>query len=127
MKLNDIRKIPDSELEIMQIIWNNPAPVSRQTIENVLNKQHKIALTTLLTLITRLSEKGFVLVERKGRESGVYYPMISKRDYLASQSYRFLDLLCNGSLADYAGAICDSGLTSNQIEELRDLIGRSKR
>lgn len=127
MKLNDIRKIPDSELEIMQIIWNNPAPVSRQTIENVLNKQHKIALTTLLTLITRLSEKGFVLVERKGRESGVYYPMISKRDYLASQSYRFLDLLCNGNLADYAGAICDSGLTSNQIEELRDLIGRSKR
>ncbi len=127
MEINDIRKIPDSELEIMQIIWDNPAPVSRQTIENVLNKQHKIALTTLLTLITRLSEKGFVLVERKGRESGVYYPMISKRDYLASQSHRFLDLLCNGNLANYAGAICDSGLTSNQIEELRDLIGRSKR
>ena len=127
MKINDIRKIPDSELEIMQIIWDNPAPVSRQTIENVLNKQHKIALTTLLTLITRLSEKGFVLVERKGRESGVYYPMISKRDYLASQSHRFLDLLCNGNLVDYAGAICDSGLTSNQIEELRDVIGRSKR
>ena len=127
MKINDIRKIPDSELEIMQIIWDNPAPVSRQTIENVLNKQHKIALTTLLTLITRLSEKGFVLVERKGRESGVYYPMISKRDYLASQSHRFLNLLCNGNLAAYDGAICDSGLTSNQIEELRDLIGRSKR
>ncbi len=122
----DLRKIPDSELEIMQIIWDNPAPVSRQTIENALKKQHKIALTTLLTLLTRLSEKGYVLIERKGRESGVYYPLVSKRDYLASQSKRFLELLCDGSLADYAGAICDSGLTINQIEELRYMLDRQK-
>ena len=48
-----IKRLPESELEIMQIIWKEPAPVSRILIEERLQQEHPLAPTTILTLLTR--------------------------------------------------------------------------
>ena len=82
-----------------------------------------MALTTLLTVLTRLAEKGFVKIEKEGRSSR-YFPLITREAYLAGQSRRFLDQLCGGSLSAFAAALCDSGLTREELEELRDLLER---
>ena len=58
-----IRRLPDAELEVMQAIWECEEPVSRADIYVILKDTHPMALTTLLTLLTRLSEKGFVRIE----------------------------------------------------------------
>ena len=84
-----IRRLPDAELEVMQAIWECEEPVSRADIDVILKDTHPMALTTLLTLLTRLSEKGFVRIEKEGRSSR-YYPLVSKQEYLAQQSNRFL-------------------------------------
>lgn len=76
--------LPESELEIMQIIWAEPAPVSRLTIEQALEKIHPLAPTTILTLLTRLCEKGFLSLEKEGR-TNLYRPLIKQKDYLASE------------------------------------------
>lgn len=116
-----IRKLPDAELEVMQAVWECTPPVSRTDIEAILQKSHPMAPTTLLTLLTRLSEKGFLRIEKKGRLSQ-YIPLVKKDRYLAEQSRRFLDKLCGGSLSAFATALCDSGLTREEIDELRDLL-----
>lgn len=116
-----IRKLPDAELEVMQAVWECTPPVSRTDIEAILQKSHPMAPTTLLTLLTRLSEKGFLRIEKKGRRSQ-YIPLVKKDRYLAEQSRRFLDKLCGGSLSAFATALCDSGLTREEIDELRDLL-----
>jgi len=118
----DIRRLPDSELEVMQAVWACTAPVSRSDIEAQL-QSHPMALTTLLTLLTRLTEKGFLIAEKAGR-SKQYTPTISRQDYLAAQSRRFLDKLCGGSLSAFANALCDSGLTKEELAQLRDLLER---
>ena len=70
--MNDrIRRLPDAEQEVMQAIWACQAPVARTDIEQILFQEHPMALTTLLTLLTRLSEKGFITIEKIGRRS--YY------------------------------------------------------
>ena len=53
MKQN-IRRLPDSELEVMQIVWDQQPPVSRGDIEMVIKNSHTLAATTILTLLTRL-------------------------------------------------------------------------
>lgn len=116
-----IRKLPDAELEVMQAVWECTPPVSRTDIEAILQKSHPMAPTTLLTLLTRLSEKGFLRIEKTGRRSQ-YIPLVKKDRYLAEQSRRFLDKLCGGSLSAFATALCDSGLTREEIDELRDLL-----
>ena len=59
---SNIKRLPDSELEVMQAIWSLEAPVARVDIEEVLKDSYPIAMTTLLTLLTRLSEKGFIRI-----------------------------------------------------------------
>ena len=120
---NEIRKLPDSELEVMQLLWRLEAPVLRPVLEEEMQKMHPMAQTTLLTLVKRLSDKGFVQASKQGRSSA-YTPLIRRSDYLASQSRRFIDKLCNGSLPAFASALCDSGLTREEIEELRELLRR---
>ena len=117
----NIRKLPDTELEVMQAIWSCTPPAARTDIEAVLNDTHPMALTTLLTLLTRLSEKGFIKIEKISR-SARYYPLITTQEYLAEQSNRFLNKLCGGSLSTFATALCNSGLTKEEIAELRDLL-----
>ena len=63
-----------------------------------------MATTTLLTLLTRLSDRGFIKIEKVGR-SALYTPLVTKEDYLAKQSRRFLDTLCGGNIATFASAL----------------------
>ena len=118
-----IRRLPDAELEVMQAIWACTPPVARADIQELLKDPHPMALTTLLTVLTRLSEKGFLRIEKVGR-SARYIPLISQRDYLAQQSNRFLHKLCGGNLSTFASALCDSGLSKEEVAQLRDLLER---
>lgn len=116
-----IRRLPDSELAVMQAVWQCTSPVSRPDLEETLLPEHPMAQTTLLTLLSRLAEKGFLKTERQGR-SNVYIPLISRDAYLADQSRRFVDQLCGGSISLFASALCDSGLSKKELEELSKLL-----
>ena len=118
---NGIRRLPDAELEVMQALWACNMPAARGDIEEILFKTHPMAMTTLLTLLTRLSDKGFISIEKSGRKS-YYSPMVTREDYLASQSRSFFEKLCGGSLSVFANALCDSGLTKEELAELRALL-----
>ena len=118
---NNIRRLPDSELELMQIIWRQAVPVSRVDIEQKVCMHHALAPTTILTLLTRLCEKGFLTVEKQGR-ANLYTPLIGQRDYLAAESRTLLEKLYGGSMKTFANALCDSGISKEELEELRGLL-----
>ena len=118
-------RIPESELEIMQIIWKEEAPVSRMTIERALQEKHPLAPTTILTLLTRLCEKGFLSLRKEGR-SNLYEPLVTEREYLACESRSFLDRLFGGSVAGFATALCDSGIKKEELEELKRMLEKGE-
>ena len=120
-----IRRLPDAEQEVMQAIWACTAPVARTDIEEILFPEHPIAMTTLLTMLTRLAEKGFISIEKQGRRS-LYTPLIAQEDYLAAQSKTFFEKLCGRNISTFAAALCDSGLTREEIAELRSLLERDE-
>lgn len=114
-------KLPDAELEVMQILWRCEAPVARSTVEAEMAKLRPMAQTTLLTLLSRLAGKGFVQIEKQGRSS-VYTPLVSKVDYQARQSKRFVDQLFGGSMSAFASALTASGLSKEDLDELRKML-----
>lgn len=114
-------KLPDAELEVMQLLWRCQAPVPRATVEEEMAKLRPMAQTTLLTLLTRLADKGFVRIEKQGRSS-VYTPLVSEADYQARQSKRFVDQLFGGSMSAFASALTASGLSKEDLAELRQLL-----
>ena len=118
-----IRKLPEAEQEVMQALWSCAAPATRADMEQILKDTHPMAQTTLLTLLSRLAEKEFVQIE-KGERAAKYYPLISREDYLAQQSKRFVEKLCGGSISLFASALCNSGLTRDELKELQSLLER---
>jgi len=117
----NIRKLPDSELEVMQVLWGLEPPVPRALVEETIRETSPLARTTILTLLARLADKGFVAVDKRGRSS-VYTPLITREAYLASQSRRFFDKLCGGSVSAFASALTDSGISREDLAELRRLL-----
>lgn len=122
---NTIRRLPDAELEVMNAVWNCTHPAARSDIEAVLCSEHPMAVTTVLTLLQRLTDKGFLRMEKQGR-TNCYTPLIHKHDYLAAQSKRFVEKLCGGNMGAFAAALRDSGLTHEELEELRTLLEEGK-
>ena len=114
-------RLPDGELEIMQIIWKNAPPVSRSVIEKALNREKSLAPSTIITFLSRLCDKGFLQVEHQGR-TNLYTPLIDQKDYLAGESRRFLDRVYGGSVSAFAASLCDSGLTAEDARALRKLL-----
>ncbi len=121
----DISRLPDAELDIMQALWSLGGPAKSKEIEEALSGIHPMAVTTMLTLLSRLESKGFVSVARNGR-TGVYSPLVSEAEYLASQSRRFVDKLCRGSITAFAAALAGSGISDEDLEELRRLLEEKK-
>ena len=116
-----IRRLPDGELEVMQAVWDCQPPVTRGDVEEKLKDTHPLASTTILTLLTRLTQRGALVMEKRGR-SNVYTPTFTRQEYLAAQSGRLFQKLCGGDLHLFATALCDSGLSREELEELRRLL-----
>ena len=117
----DLRRLPDSELELMQLIWDKEPPVTRTDIEEALAGPRRLAPTTILTFLTRLCEKGFLAVERRGKVN-YYTPLVTKKAYLARASRGVLDQLFGGSVAALATSLVDAGVSREELEELRRML-----
>ena len=121
MTNRSIRRLPDGERAVMQALGACNGPASGAQLETRLQDTHPMAATTVLTILTRLGEKGFVAAEKSGRRS-LYRPLVSQADYLAAQSGAFFRGLCGGSVSTFAAALCDSGLSREELAQLRELL-----
>ena len=118
-----MKKLPDAELEVMQAIWACEYPVKRSDIDGILQKSHPMAQTTLLTLLTRLSDKGFIEIIKENRTSS-YIPLIKEEDYITEQSKTFFHKLCKGNISMFASALCSDVLSEEDIQELKEWLDK---
>lgn len=91
MTKNDIKIMGDLELEIMKISWKK-GRVSVRDVLSELEKKKKIAYTTVMTVMSRLFSKGFLL--RKLNDSGayIYTPAYKdKQNFMDSVSKKAVD------------------------------------
>ena len=115
-----MKRLPESELEIMMIIWEYKRPVNRMEIEERLKKD--IAAPTILSFLNRLETKGFVSVEKIGKINW-YTPLIKEEEYLQKESRNILQKMYQNSLKNFVTALYDGdGLTSQEMEELKAFI-----
>lgn len=117
-----IHRLPDAELEVMQALWaQKKYPASTQDLMEGLEEK-RWQMATLIKLLSRLEERGFVQREKEGRANR-YRPKVGREEYLAMESRSFLERLHGGSLPSLAAALVDShAVTSAQLEELAELL-----
>ncbi|MCL2200216.1 MAG: BlaI/MecI/CopY family transcriptional regulator [Defluviitaleaceae bacterium] len=117
-----LTKLPDAELEIMQTVWKVGAESSSAEIIQNLPAEREWATTTVLTLLARLVERGFLSVRRIGK-SNIYAPLVSENTYLENASKTFLEKLHGNSLKSLVAALFDgNAISESDIAELKDYI-----
>lgn len=63
------QRLPDTEFEIMTYIWDREPPVTTTMVMEALGRARGWKIQTVVTLFARLTERGFLRVERgSGRE-----------------------------------------------------------
>lgn len=115
-----MRRLPDSELEVMKALWASGPDTSRAELEEALAPLG-LASNTVNTYLTRLQEKGFVKAKRDGKLNR-YTPLVSQEDYRAFDSRSILTKLYDSSPRKFVAALAKGGLTEKDVEELRALL-----
>ena len=82
----------EAELEIMQILWSAREPRTASQILAQLQGRRTWALSTLMTALARLGEKGFVHCDRSTR-TNLYTAKVPARDYQAQEGKSLLQHL----------------------------------
>lgn len=116
------KKLGEAELEIMQVIWNSEVPVTSNYILKELQGRRQWQLSTLMTSLTRLADKGFICCDRS-TGSNLYTSVISENAYKAGASRHFLEKLYNNSIQNMIATLySDKAIKDSDIEELRSFL-----
>lgn len=122
-----MKRLPDSELEIMMIIWDYNKTVTRFEIEERMEKGKKLSPTTILSFLSRLQEKGFVEVRKSGKNN-VYLALVEREDYRKVESRNVLKRLYQNSARNFLAALYDGeSLSGEDLRELEEYISEKRR
>ena len=117
-----MKKLPDAELELMMVIWNSDKRISRTEIEEQLDDSKNVAASTILKLLSRLEERGFVKREKEGKIN-YYTALVDKDKYLKETGRNILEKMFGGSLSNFAAALyMDEKLSNDDMEILLKYI-----
>ena len=116
--MKKLRRLPDTELEVLQALWDAGTPQPRAWIEGRLSGKGW-ASNTFNTYLTRLAEKGFVSCQRRGK-TNYYTPLVSREAYLDFESRAVLGKLFGGSARSLMASLVRGGALSRaDLDELQ--------
>ena len=116
--------VTEAEYELMKILWSADHPLSLGEILKQLGD--KWVRNTVGTMLVRLSEKGVVSYNKKGK-SYLYYAVLCEKDYSMSETKSLLSKLYNGSIGSLVASLYDNKEISNdEIDNLRKIIDTEK-
>ncbi len=118
--MRERKALPDSELDIMLVVWHRGEPISAPEILEALEKP--LTASALHSYLKRLEEKGFLRCEKIGRVN-CYTPLITEEAYRRTAGGAVLEKLYEGSLKTFAAALWDGGrLSQSEVAELREYL-----
>ena len=122
-----MKRLPDTELEVMKALWaSERAPVPRSSLEEAL-RDRGWATNTFNTYLSRLTEKGFVSCEKRGK-TNYYTPQVRQADYLAFESGAVLNKVFGSSLKSFVASRARGGaLRDGELDELQQYLEELKR
>jgi predicted transcriptional regulator len=114
-------RISEAESQVMDALWRK-SPLTPEEVIAATAKANDWGPGTVRTLITRLLRKGALAGTR--REGGYFYhALISRADYVQSESQMLLDRLFQGQVAPFVAHFATQrALTAADLKKLKKLI-----
>ncbi len=116
-----MQQVSDYELELLKIIWagNGNQAMYAEIVDALEKKGLSWTKNTIITLLSRLVNKGFLKVQKVGRRNQ-YIAIVSEEQYREVQTQNLLDRVYEG---DAKGLVCTliqgELLSPEEYEELK--------
>lgn len=108
------------EEQLMNYLWELKTAFMKDLLAEF--PEPKPATTTILTLLKRMKDKGYVDYELFGN-SRQYQPLVSKSDYFSRHLKGLIKDFFNNSSTQFASFFTDeTDLSKDQLEDLRNMI-----
>lgn len=121
-EMKEIVKLPDTELEIMKVIWESGKTLSTSEVKALLERHRSWNVSALQTLLNRLIDRGFLDSYKEGKNR-FYTPLVEEKDYLAVENKAFLEKVNNRSLTKLVASLYDSkSISEEDLDELAAFI-----
>ncbi len=122
MKNSNIPKTTDSELEILEILWENGSATVRQVNEKLESKGRNVGYTTTLKMMQIMTEKGLLEREMEGRLH-IYRPLIQA----GAARNALIDKIVNAAFGGSAmkmvlQALGNHKATPEELKEIKAMI-----
>ena len=114
--------LTNAEEQIMKLLWK----LDKAFIRDLLNEspEPKPAPTTVITLLKRMIDKGFVSYRQCGN-SREYYPIVKKSDYFSDHINGLIKDFFNNSTAQFTSFFAnETDMSPEELKELRDIVDK---
>ncbi|MFF2090030.1 BlaI/MecI/CopY family transcriptional regulator [Paenibacillus sp. NPDC058174] len=123
--MSSVPRISESEWEIMKIIWIGH-PITAEHIAARLPKGIEWSEQTVRTFITRLLKKQAIDFNKEGR-SYHYYPLVSEKDCVKTESQSFIKRVFGGAAGlMVTNFLEEAEFSEAEIEELQRILTEKK-
>lgn len=124
MKMLALGKISQSEIDIMQKIWETQNPITaNDIIEIFYEKEWKSQ--TVSTFLSRLVEKGYLKKSIKGK-TNFYTAAITKEQYKNYETQNFIKSVHGGSIKSFIAAfVNETDVSEDELNELKEWLNNT--
>ena len=114
-----VQKIYDSELKVMELIWEHQ-PISAKQVSVLAAEKYAWNVNTTYTVIKKTVAKGYV---RRSEPSFMCTALITREEARRAETQGLINKLFGGSRkALFSSLLEDESLTQEELEELRQMI-----
>jgi predicted transcriptional regulator len=118
----NLPELGDAELEVLKALWDAGPGTVRQVLRHLHERGRRVAYTTVLTVLSRLEQKGYVASDKSGL-AYVYKPRVSRQKVVGSRLKAVVEQLYDGAAAPLVLHLMESQrFTPEEIEQLQRLI-----
>ena len=120
-------RLPESEFIVMKAIWAADAPITSAEIMDQVGRERGWKPQTLLTLLARLTEKGFIGARPGTGREKLFSALISHDEYLARETSAFMNEVHGHSLSSLLASLNREKMSESDLNELQTWFDRLKK
>jgi BlaI family penicillinase repressor len=114
--------VSDAELEVLKVLWARGEGTVREVEAALRRGRRRLAYNTVLTLLSRLRDKGYVTPDRSGT-AHVFRPIVTRAELIQNDLAALADRVCEGTASPLVHAlVTGERLSHDEIAELRRLL-----
>ncbi|MGE5834526.1 MAG: BlaI/MecI/CopY family transcriptional regulator [Acidobacteriota bacterium] len=118
------RRLPvsDAELEVLKELWTAGPATVRDVATALRRRRRRLAYNTVLTLLSRLREKGYVAADRRDT-AHLFRALVTRDELLGSSLSALADRVCDGTASPLVLALVrGQRFSADEIAHFRKLL-----